>query len=83
MTHQDIIFAYNIKSIKPTSDENKEKYQLREQESIQYQILQTNIIRIIWQTVKRIPEEILEVIELNLHKRILTIDILFSGLRCK
>ena len=23
MTHQDIIFAYNIKSIKPTSDENK------------------------------------------------------------
>ena len=29
MTHQDIIFAYNIKSIKPTSDENKKKTSIK------------------------------------------------------
>ena len=30
------------------SDENKEKYKLGDYELIQYQILQTNIIRIVW-----------------------------------
>ena len=29
MTHQDIIFAYNIKSIKPTSDENKKNISIK------------------------------------------------------
>ena len=41
------------------SDENKEKYQLWNYPMIQYQILQANIMRIIWQTVKRITNEIL------------------------
>ena len=33
---------------------------------MQYQILQTNIMRIIWQTVRRIPNEILGIKVLNL-----------------
>ena len=47
------------------SDENKEKYQLWNYPMIQYQlqILQANIMRIIWQTVKSITNEILGVKE--------------------
>ena len=48
-----------------TSDENKEKYQLWEYQLIRYQILQTNIMRIVWQTVRRITNEILGVKGLN------------------
>ena len=48
-----------------TSDENKEKYQLWDCKLIRYQILQTNIMRIVWQTVRRITNEILEVQGLN------------------
>ena len=33
--------------VKQTSDKNKEKYQLGNYKLIQYQILQTNIIRIV------------------------------------
>ena len=44
-----------------TSNENEEKYQLWDYYLIQYQILQTNMMRIIWQTVKRINNEILGV----------------------
>ena len=40
-----------------TSDKNKEKYQLWDYQVIQYKILQTNIVRIIWQTVRRITNE--------------------------
>ena len=43
------------------SDENKEKYQLEDYYFIQYQILQIDIIRIVWQTVGRISNEILGV----------------------
>ena len=50
-----------------TSDENKEKYQLWDYLLIQYQILQTNIMRIIWQTVKRITNEILGVTGISLY----------------
>ena len=39
----------------------KERYQLADYKLIQYQILQTYIIRIVWQTVRRITNEILEV----------------------
>ena len=46
-------YQYNIKQ---TSNESKE--------NIQFQILQTNIIWIVWQTVKRITSEILGVKEL-------------------
>ena len=43
------------------SDENKEEYQLGDYKLIQYQIPQTNITRTVWQTVKRITNDILEV----------------------
>ena len=38
-------YQYNIKQ---TSDEIKEKYQVGDYKLIQYQILQTNIIRTVW-----------------------------------
>ena len=44
-----------------TSDENKEKYQLWGYLLNRYQILQTNLMRIIRQTVWRIFNEILRV----------------------
>ena len=55
MSDQDIISPYNIKE---TSDENKEKYQLGDYKLIQYQILQTDITRTVWETVRRITNEI-------------------------
>ena len=51
-------YQYNIKQ---ASDEKKEKYQLGDYFLIQYQILQTNIASIIYQTVGRIANEILGV----------------------
>ena len=45
------------------SDENKENYQLEEYKFIQYQIFQTNITRTVWQTIRRIKNEILGVKE--------------------
>ena len=56
MNDQDRISPYNIKQ---TSDENKEKYQLGDYKFIQYQLLQPNITRTVWQTVRRITNEIL------------------------
>ena len=45
-----------------TGDENEEKHdQLGDYKLIQYQILQTNITRTIWLTVRRITNEILGV----------------------
>ena len=44
----------------------KRKYQLGDYWLIQYQILQTNITRTIWQTVRRIADEILGVKGLRL-----------------
>ena len=46
----------NIKNI---SDENEEKCHLGDYWLIQYQILRANIIGIVWQTVRRIADEIL------------------------
>ena len=51
-------YQYNIKQ---TRGENKEKYQLGDHKLIQYQILQTTIIRTVWETVRRITNEILVV----------------------
>ena len=54
MSDQDnssIQYHYDIKL---TGDKNKEKYQLGDCRLIQHKILRTNIIRIIWQTVRRI-----------------------------
>ena len=62
------ISPYNINTISiqyqaDKSDENKVKYQLGDHDYkfIQYQILQTNLTRIVWQTVTRITNEILGV----------------------
>ena len=57
-----LLYLYNIMQ---TSDKNKEKYQLCDYWWSKYQILQTNIMRIIWQTVGRITIEILGVKGLN------------------
>ena len=46
-------------------DENKEKYQLRDYMLIQFQTLQSNIISIISQTVRRFSNEIMGVKESN------------------
>ena len=51
-------YQYNINQI---SYENKEKYQSGDYEIIQYQILQTNITRTVWEIVRRITNEILGV----------------------
>ena len=46
-----------IINVEQTTDENREKYQ-GDCWLIQHQILQTNIIRIVWKTVRRITDEI-------------------------
>ena len=56
MSDQDRISPCNIKQ---TSDESKDKYQSGDNKLIQYKILRTNIIRIVWQEVKRITYEFL------------------------
>ena len=43
------------------SNENIEKYQSGDYKLIQYQILQTNITRTVWQTVRSITNKILGV----------------------
>ena len=59
----DRISLYNNyqHNTKQTSNEKKEKSSLGDYWLIQYQILQTNITRTIWQTVRRITNEILGV----------------------
>ena len=60
MTKTEFLLRYHY-NIKQTSDENKEKYQLEDYWLIQYQIPKTNITRTVWQTVRRITNEILGV----------------------
>ena len=60
MTKTEILLTISIQ-YKQTSNENKEKYQLGDYKLIQYQILQTNITRTVWQIVRRITDEILGV----------------------
>ena len=67
MHDQDRISPYNIK---PTNDENEEKYQSGDNWLTQYQILQTNIIGIVWQTVRIIINEILGLKGLGWFKRV-------------
>ena len=54
-------YTINTTNTKQTSNENKEKYQLGDFRLIQYKILQTNITGTVWQTVRRITNEILGV----------------------
>ena len=62
MSDQDRISPYNIHTISSRHVTRiKKKYQLEDNKLIQYQILQTNIMRIAWQTVRRITSEILGV----------------------
>ena len=62
MSVQDRISPYNIDTISSKQVMRiKKKYQLQDYKLIQYQILQTNIIRTVWQTVRRITHEILGV----------------------
>ena len=83
MRDQDRISPYNIKqtnnnnkekyqlspyNIKQTNNDNKEKYQLGDYRLIQYKILQTNITRTVWQTVRRITNEILGVKGLSMTR---------------
>ena len=62
MSDQDRISPYNINII-PSKQvmRIKEKCQLGDYKLIQFQILQTNITRTVWQTVSRITNEILGV----------------------
>ena len=58
MSDQDRISPYNINTISSRQVMRK-KNQLEDYKLIQYQILQTNITRTVWQTVRRITNEIL------------------------
>ena len=61
MIDQDKISPYNINTIS-----SRQGMELEENNNfIQYQILQTSIIRIVWQTVRRIAYVILQVKELS------------------
>ena len=53
--------CFNLRLIKQTSDKNGERYQFGDYKSIHNQILKTNIARNVWQTVRRIFNEILRV----------------------
>ena len=57
---REYLLAISIQYYKQTSDENKENHQFQDYLLIQYQILQTNIIKIAGQTVGRVINEILE-----------------------
>ena len=59
MSDQDRISPYNINTISNRQVMRiKKKYQLEDYKLIQYQILKTNMIRIVSQTVRRITNEI-------------------------
>ena len=50
------------------SDENEEKYQFEDYKMIQYQILQTNITRTVWEIVRRFNNKILGVKQLIIFR---------------
>ena len=59
---QDRISPYNINTISSRQVMRiKKNISYGDYELIQYQILQTNIMRTVWQTVRRITDEILGV----------------------
>ena len=66
MSDQDRISLYNINTITGRQAMRKRKYQLDGYLLIQYQILRTNIVRIILQIVRRINNEMLGVKGLSL-----------------
>ena len=60
VTITEYLLAILIQYYKQTNDENKENHQFQDYQLIQYQILQTNIIKIVGHTVGRVINEILE-----------------------
>ena len=61
MGDQERISSYSVNAISSRQvRRRKKKTQSRDYKLIQYQILQTNTIRIVWQIVRRITDEILE-----------------------
>ena len=70
MSDQDKISPYNINTIS-----SRQGMELEENNNfIQYQILQTSIIRVVWQTVRRIAYVILQVKELSYMRNFLQHD---------
>ena len=61
MSDQDKIFPYNINTISIRQGMEIKK----NNNFIQYQFLQTSILRVVWQTVRRIAYVILQVKELS------------------
>ena len=59
MSDQDRISPYNINTISSRQVMRIKKYQLGDYKLIQYQFLQTNMKTTVWQTVRRITNEIL------------------------
>ena len=60
MSDQDKISPYNINTISI-----RQGMEIKKNNFIQYQFLQTSIIRVVWQTVRRITYVILQVKELS------------------
>ena len=56
-----ISIQYQADKLWDLKKEKKKKYQLWDYKLIQYPILQANITRTVWQKVRRITDEILEV----------------------
>ena len=74
MSDQNRISPYNINTISSRQVMRiKKNYQSGDYKLIQYQILQTNITRTVWQTVRRIANEILGVKGLSNHTSLVTV----------
>ena len=61
MSDQDRTSPYNIYTVSRKRMMRTGKYLLRDYQLIQLQILGTNVIRIVWTSVRRIADEILGV----------------------
>ena len=61
MSDQDRISPYSKNTTSSRWVMRIKKYQLGDHKLIQYQILQTNITRTVWQTLRRVTNEILGV----------------------
>ena len=65
MSDQDRISSFNINTVLSRQVMRIKKHINWGSKLIQYQILQTNITRTVWQTIRRIADEILGVQGLN------------------
>ena len=82
MTKREFLLkTSNEHNIKQSNNKNREKYKVGDDYLIWYQIIKTNIIRIVWQTVRRITTEIMGV--KGLMSDCLTILKYFSCIWCR